>query len=224
MSAPNLFPTLSLNRSFGPCDLCGISRFSGHFSGTCGKTGGGWVRPRKRVPRSSPVLARPGLAREPSAESRKPSVGFLAFPGISLGRVGKPGVGVPEARCPKPGARSPSFPVCGISRFSSLFSGTCGKTGGRGRRFIFLDDFRADSAARAQISALGTRNSELVYQLATFNLQLTTVFSQVTWAYFADSIESYKKLRGNNRRHISELAMRRVGGESSVLPLSEFVQ
>jgi len=38
-----------------------------------------------------------------------------------------------------------------------------------------------------------------VNQLANFNVQLTTVFPRVTWAYCADSIESYKKLEANNR-------------------------
>jgi hypothetical protein len=111
-------------------------------------------------------------------------LGFLRFPAISLGRVGKPGGGGicpaalsfsstlsrcrkyrPEARHPTPDARSPK-PVCGISSFSGHFSGTCGKTGGRGRGVWQLG---------TQHSELGTRNSELGTGLPTCNFQPTTL-------------------------------------------------
>jgi hypothetical protein len=75
----------------------GISSFSGHFSGTCGKTGGrGYMSGRIVFLVNSQPLSEV-LARSPA----------------------------PEARSPKP--------VCGISRFFGLFSGTYGKTGGGGR-------------------------------------------------------------------------------------------
>jgi len=70
---------------------------------------------------------------------------------------------------------SPLGTASGISSFSGLFSGTCGKTGGG-------VGASGNSELSTRNSALGTRNSELVYQLATYNVQLAAVFPQVTWA------------------------------------------
>jgi hypothetical protein len=96
---------------------------------------------------------------------------------------------------------SPLGTASGISSFSGLFSGTCGKTGGRGYmsgRIVFLVNSQPFSEASArhptpdarspkprarsptQHSELGTLN--WLTNLQTYNLQLTTVFPQVTWA------------------------------------------
>ena len=141
------------------------------------------------VPKTSPCRPRTSSRRFPSTDPLAPatSVGFLAFPGISLGRVGKPGVGVrPRKRVPRSspvlarpgcvsraGSREPSV---GFLAFPGISLGCVGKPGGGvvPSRIIFLDNFRADSAARAQISALSTRLSELGTGLPTCNFQPTT--------------------------------------------------
>jgi hypothetical protein len=130
-------------------------------------------------------------------------LGFLRFPAISLGCVGKPGGGGicsavlsfsatlshcrkyrPEARHPTPEARSPSV---GFLAFSAFSLGRVGKPGegveASGNSELSTRNSELGtrhSELGTRHSALGTRHSELVYQLATFNVQLSTVFPRAT--------------------------------------------
>jgi hypothetical protein len=102
----------------------GISSFSGHFSGTCGKTGGGEYMSGRIVFLGNSQPLSEVSARSPAPETRlSPSVGFLRFSAISLGLVVKAGEGAGASGNSELSTRDPE---------------------------------------------LGTRNSELVYQLANF--------------------------------------------------------
>jgi hypothetical protein len=149
MSAPNLFPTLSLNRSFGPCDLCGISRFSGHFSGTCGKTGGGEYDPESGCPGLARFWLGRGVSREPAAESRLWD--FSLFRAFLWDVWENRGAGSCPAALSFSTIFAPTQPLAHRSRHSALGS--------------------RNSALGTRNSELGTRNWFTNLQLSTYNLQ-----------------------------------------------------
>jgi hypothetical protein len=122
------------------------------------------------VPMSAPISFPTDLAT--GSLMPRASVGFLAFSAFSVGRLGKPGVGLSATgpRSPAPEARP--FPVCGISRFSGLFCGMSGKTGGG----VLASGFLLGTLH----SALGTQHS--VYGLVNLKLKLGTETGRVTWA------------------------------------------
>ena len=148
------------------------------------------------------MSARNSFPTDPATDSLTPRapVGFLRFPAFSLGPVGKPGWGV-RPREPKADIRKPSWDF-------SIF-----------RPFPWdAWQNRGWGHTPAENSELGPRNSELVNQLATFHLQFSPVFPQVTWAYFVDSIHHVKKLHRNSDCDINHYVSSRLRLRSTIFP------
>jgi hypothetical protein len=115
-------PRFSLCRPLGL--PLGFLRFPAISLGRVGKPGGGGICPAALSFSSTLSRCRKYWpeARHPKPEARSPSVGFLAFSAFSLGRMGKPGVGVGASGDSELSTRNSELgtclPTCKLSTFN----------------------------------------------------------------------------------------------------------